>query len=99
MRENSRRRFLKNSLMSLAAVPLLRHTTATAERAVTITLEGRAEQLGNEIVSFGLPFRLVFCATRRRSELSTSVELSCLRLFVRSSRGAQADERVRSDRC
>src|SRR5215211_5018811 len=55
MRENSRRRFLKNGLMSLVAVPLLRHTTLAATESVTVTLEGRAGKLGDEIVSFGLP--------------------------------------------
>ena len=60
MAENSRRFFLQYSLMSLMAVPFLRHTTWTNDRAVTITLEGRAERLGNEIVSFGLPLPLGF---------------------------------------
>src|SRR6185436_2780989 len=55
MRKNSRRLFLKNGLMSLAAVPLLRHTTWAASDSVTVTLEGRAGNLGYEIVSFGLP--------------------------------------------
>src|SRR6185369_16940558 len=60
MSQNSRRRFLQNSLMSLMAVPLLRHTSWAADRGVTITLEGRAEKLGNETVSFGLPLPFDF---------------------------------------
>ena len=60
MTENSRRRFLRNSLMSLAAVPLLRHTTWASTGNVTITLEGRAEKLGLETVSFGLPLPFGF---------------------------------------
>src|SRR5689334_10192802 len=60
MQENSRRRFLRNSLMSLMAVPLLRHTNWGAAGGVTITLEGRAEKLGNETVSFGLPLPVGF---------------------------------------
>src|SRR6185437_3508643 len=60
MQENSRRRFLQDSLMSLMAVPLLRHTTWGAAGGVTITLEGRAEKLRNETVSFGLPLPVGF---------------------------------------
>src|SRR6185369_618322 len=60
MSQNSRRRFLQNSLMSLMAVPLLRHTSWAADRGLTITLEGRAEKLGNETVSFGLPLPFGF---------------------------------------
>jgi hypothetical protein len=57
MGENSRRAFLQNSLMAVMAVPLLRRTTA---RGVTVMLEGRAEKLGNETVSFGLPLPFNF---------------------------------------
>src|SRR4051794_29711883 len=60
MRENSRRLFLKNGLMSLVAVPLLRHTTWAATESVTVTLEGRADDLGDEVVSFGLPLPFGF---------------------------------------
>src|ERR1044072_6862676 len=58
MTDKSRRLFLKNSLMSLVAVPLSRHWT-TNDR-VTVTLEGRAQDLGNETVSFGLPLPIGF---------------------------------------
>src|ERR1043166_1365017 len=57
MQENSRRRFLQNSLMALMAVPLLRWTS---DGGATVTLEGRAEQLANEVVSFGLPLPFGF---------------------------------------
>ena len=60
MPENSRRNFLQNSLMSLMAVPLLRHTTWATDRGVTIRLEGRAEKLGIETASFGLPLPFGF---------------------------------------
>src|SRR5215218_9753285 len=60
MQENSRRLFLKNALMSLVAVPLLRHTTWSATKSITVTLEGRADNLGDEIVSFGLPLPFGF---------------------------------------
>src|SRR5215208_5198039 len=55
MWENSRRLFLKNGLRSLVAVPLLHHTTWAATESVTVRLEGRADNPGNEVVSFGLP--------------------------------------------
>jgi len=60
MPENSRRLFLKNGLMYLAAVPVLHHTPWAANESVTVTLEGRADNLGDEIVSFGLPLSFGF---------------------------------------
>jgi hypothetical protein len=55
MTDDSRRLFLKTGLMSLMAVPLSRHAHRTAKDRVMVTLEGRAQDLGNEVVSFGLP--------------------------------------------
>ena len=52
--------------MSLVAVPLLRHTTSAAPHEVTITLEGRAEKLGIETVSFGLPLAFGFLHDQQR---------------------------------
>src|ERR1041384_5215718 len=63
MQENSRRRFLQNSVMALMAVPLLRWTS---DGGVTVTLEGRAEQLTNEVVSFGLPLPFGFLHDARK---------------------------------
>lgn len=60
MRENPRRQFLKNGLMSLAAVPLLRRTAWAKSNSVTVRLEGRAGNLGDEIVGFGLPLPFGF---------------------------------------
>src|SRR6185503_20275905 len=60
MRENSRRLFLKNASMSLLAVPLVRRITWSATKSVTVTLEGRADNLNDEIVSFGLPLPFGF---------------------------------------
>src|SRR4051794_39637968 len=60
MRENSRRIFLKNGLMSLLAVPFLRHTISAATESVPVTLVGRAGDLGDEVVSFGLPLPFGF---------------------------------------
>src|SRR6185503_6098927 len=60
MRENSRRLFLKNASMSLLAVPLVRRITWSGTKSVTVTLEGRADNLGDEIVSFGLPLPFGF---------------------------------------
>src|SRR4026207_2231192 len=60
MQENSRRLFLKNGLMSLLAVPLLRQRTWAAPASIPVTLEGRADDLREEIVSFGLPLPFGF---------------------------------------
>ena len=46
--------------MSLAAVPLLRHTAWAAPESVPVILEGRADDLGDEIVSFGFPLPFGF---------------------------------------
>ena len=46
--------------MSLVAVPLLRQAAWAAPESVPVTLEGRAGDLGNEIVSFGLPLPFGF---------------------------------------
>src|SRR3569832_279893 len=60
MQENSRRLFLRNGLMSLAAVPLLRHTAWAATESLAVTLEARADNPGAEVVSFGLPLPFGF---------------------------------------
>ena len=49
--------------MALMAVPLLRWTS---DGGVTVTLEGRAEQLANEVVSFGLPLPFGFLHDARK---------------------------------
>lgn len=46
--------------MSLMAVPLLRYQHWTVGDRVTVTFEGRAQDLGNETVSFGLPLPFGF---------------------------------------
>ncbi|HEY8227441.1 MAG TPA: hypothetical protein VIG25_19385 [Pyrinomonadaceae bacterium] len=46
--------------MFLAAIPLSRHLPWTRKESVTVTLEGHAENLGNETVSFGLPLPFGF---------------------------------------
>src|SRR5215211_4063011 len=67
MEENSRRLFLREGLMSLFAVPLLRGaTTSAASESVPVTLEGRVEDLGNETVSFGLPLPFGFLYDSQR---------------------------------
>jgi hypothetical protein len=75
MQKNSRRRFLRNGLMSLIAVPLLRHIT---NGGVTVTLGGRAEKLGIETVSFGLPLPFGFLSDSRKVRVvdERGVELS-----------------------
>src|SRR6185503_8953993 len=66
MTDNSRRLFLRNSLMSLVAVPLSRHAYWTKNDRVMVTLEGRAQDLGIEIVSFGLPLPFGFLNDPRK---------------------------------
>src|SRR5678810_1117476 len=83
MRENSRRLFLKNGLMSIAAVPLLRHTAWAAPESVTVILEGRAGDLGDEIVSFGLPLPFAFLRDSQK-----------VRIF--DERGAEVPAAIRS---
>ena len=46
--------------MSLMAVPLSSYANWTTTDRVTVTLEGRATDLGNEVVSFGLPLPFGF---------------------------------------
>ncbi|MBA2705216.1 MAG: hypothetical protein H0U60_15365 [Blastocatellia bacterium] len=53
---DSRRSFLKNGLLFLGAVPLARRSSMfRGATEVEVILEGRAADLGNELVSFGLP--------------------------------------------
>ena len=80
MQENSRRRFLKNSLMTMLAVPLLRETTSAARsNGLTISIEGRGDKLGNETVSFGLPlpYGFLFDVQKVRVVDERGTELAC----------------------
>ena len=52
--------------MSLVAVPLSRHAHWTVNDRVTVTLEGRAQDLGTETVSFGLPLPFGFLNDPRK---------------------------------
>src|SRR6476661_4639433 len=52
--ENPRRAFLKQALLSAFAVPLTRKLFP-AGGSVVVRLEGQADDLRNELVSFGLP--------------------------------------------
>jgi len=52
--------------MSLVAVPLSRHAYWTKNDRVMVTLEGRAQDLGIEIVSFGLPLPFGFLNDPRK---------------------------------
>lgn len=51
---SSRRRFIRNGLLSVVALPFARHLRDRPVE-VQVTLEGRATDLGSELVSFGLP--------------------------------------------
>ena len=61
---NSRRLFLKNALATLAALPLTRFKPTSP--GVRVRLEGRASDLGNEVVSFGLPLPPRFLSDPKR---------------------------------
>src|SRR5689334_2210710 len=56
----SRRHFIKNGLLSLIAIPVSRAALRSTPERVVVKLEGRASDLGNEIVSFGLPLPFGF---------------------------------------
>ena len=55
MTEDSRRGFIKQGLLSVFAIPLTRHLFLPRVKRVVVRLEGQAEDLGHELVSFGLP--------------------------------------------
>jgi hypothetical protein len=74
---------LKNGLMSLAAIPLFRYATWAPTESVAVTLEGRADNLGDEIVSFGLPLPFGFLHDSRK-------------VSVVDERGAEMPAAVRS---
>ena len=59
--QNSRRSFIKNSALSILAVPFA-HRWANSSKLdeIDITLLGRANDLADEIVSFGLPLPFGF---------------------------------------
>src|SRR6476659_7527275 len=58
--QNSRRRFIKQALLSLFAFPLARYGFFSTTESGVVRLEGQAHDLGNELVSFGLPLPLGF---------------------------------------
>src|SRR4051794_917944 len=86
MQENSRRLFLKNGLMSFAAVPLLRRSAWAAPESVPVTLEGRADDLGVEIVSFGLPLPFGFLRDSQNVKNQTVTEVRNLQSQPRDHR-------------
>ncbi len=60
----SRRSFIGKALFSVAALPLARYPK-DRHVDVKVTLEGRATDLGNELVSFGLPLPYGFLNDQR----------------------------------
>ena len=58
--EHSRRQFIKNGLLSLIALPIARRAQISRSQQVIVQLEGRANDLREEIVSFGLPLPFGF---------------------------------------
>jgi len=61
---NSRRLFIKQALLSAFAIPLGRLRLTFAE-SVTVRLLGEADDLDNEVVSFGLPLPFGFLTESR----------------------------------
>jgi hypothetical protein len=64
--KNSRRRFIKQSLVSLFAFSVTRHGVFSAADNVVVRLEGRADDLGDELVSFGLPLPSGFLSNSKK---------------------------------
>lgn len=58
--EHSRRRFLKSGLLSLFAIPIAGRALIARTDRVVVQLEGRATDLHEEVVSFGLPLPVGF---------------------------------------
>ena len=58
--QNSRRSFLKDSLLSLVAIPIARRWPISNSEGVAVLLEGQVADLDNEVVSFGLPLPFAF---------------------------------------
>jgi hypothetical protein len=58
--EHSRRQFIKSGLLSLFAIPIARGALISKSERVIVKLEGRANDLGEEVVSFGLPLPFGF---------------------------------------
>ena len=56
----SRRHFIKNGVLALFAIPVARPALRSTAKRVLVKLEGRANDLGEEIVSFGLPLPFGF---------------------------------------
>src|ERR1043165_457395 len=53
--ENSRRQFIKNALASLLILPVARRRLISRSERVVVKLEGRTNDLRQEVVSFGFP--------------------------------------------
>src|SRR5215218_8112411 len=53
--ENSRRQFLKSGLLALFAIPVSGRALISKSERVIVQLDGRANDLREEVVSFGLP--------------------------------------------
>ena len=62
----SRRLFIKQALLSFFAIPLTRHRIFSTAKSVVVKLEGQVDDLGNEVVSFGLPLPFGFLDESRK---------------------------------
>ncbi len=70
---DSRRLFVKNGLLFLLAAPFARQPwkVSSGRSEVQVTLEGRATDLRNELVSFGLPLPFGFLTDPRKVRVVT----------------------------
>src|ERR1041385_8359023 len=69
--EPSRRHFIKNGLLSLFVIPFARRALLPKSERVVVQLEGRATDLREEVVSFGLPLPFGFLNDAREIRLTT----------------------------
>jgi hypothetical protein len=83
--------------MSLVAVPVSRYANWTTTDPLTITLEGRAEDLGIEVVNFGLPLPFGFLYDPRKvrivDEHGTELTIAVRSLEPWRTRGSEGSIR------
>src|SRR6185369_13437310 len=96
--ENSRRAFLKQALPSVFALPLTRRLFLPREKRVVVRLEGQADDLGHELVSFGLPlpFGFLNAVSRVRVVAEDGAEIAAAVRSLEPWRVAGQDGSIRS---
>ena len=64
--KQSRRSFLRNTLSSLVVIPIASWRSLPGSAEVTVRLEAQSDDLGSEVVSFGLPLPFAFLSDSRK---------------------------------